>query len=348
MQVEASPEEVAYAQLQHAYAELQNRHNEIAARNHELETAAATSSTQSLPVHGPSLSSPLGMKPPKAQLFHGDDTPSEQGLKAQMWVRSLENYFKLNNMPLVDSRVVGYAASCLRDKAERWWFVEEHSGCAPTTWTEFKDSFLSRFVNPNDQVYVVNKFLQLQQKGRLADYAAMFDLYLMQLNLDPSRDPTKEALNTIISCIFVNGLKPELRDRVIDAGYQQQYATARKLAQDHDANQTLAKTGRRSYGPISNSTASSSSSNSRVTYAAKASSDSTRGPAPMEMGAMNITRHPNEQAGRDRPALPRANISKAEEDRRRKEGLCMFCGSKEHRASTCEVRLEQARKGRRA
>lgn len=319
---------------------LQQEHAELKAEMKSLSTAGATTRTPS--AASSSSSSPLKWAKPAP--FEGTSHPSERGLQAQMWLADVNRYLTNTDPTASDSKRIEFAAGFLREAAQQWWYVLDKSGNTPTTWKDFTDQFLARFVGINDEVYIVNRFLSLSQKGRLTEYVATFDLYLLQLGITPDQKVpvSQEAINRLVSCMFVNGLKAELRDRVIDAGYKQQYQDARQLAFDHDANQSLARVTGRS-GTASSS--SSSSNSGRTTYASKTAAppSADKGPTPMELGSMQ-SKHPNGKAGGDRPPLPRANITEAEEKRRRSMGLCMYCGAEGHRANACHARQEAAQK----
>lgn len=237
-------------------------------------------------------------------------------MDARKFIFRCEQYFTLKNNYNDDERI-RYAAACLEGRAEDWWLLLSKSPAAPTTWREFEHAVLQQFEPPNDKVYVQQRLRHLTHRSSLVDYVTSFELYLMQLDVDV----TIPAWNRMVTTDFVQGLRPELRARVLDANHGFDYAKARELAFVHDANQTLSRHTTR---PYSSTTAASSSSTSTRPSSYRAAVASA-GPAPMELGTTMVSKF-------------RSALTEEQKAERRAKNLCFYCGSANHKLDKCPHR----------
>jgi hypothetical protein len=244
-------------------------------------------------------------------------------IDARKFLYRCERYFALRNNH-DDNQRIQYASSCLEGRAEDWWLLLSKSPAAPSTWPEFEHAVLQQFEPPNDKVYVQQRLRHLTHRSSLVDYVTNFELYLMQLDVDIAIP----AWNRMVTTDFVQGLRPELRARVLDANHNFDYAKARELAFIHDANQTLSRHS--ANRPYSSTTGASSSSTPHrpATYRAAVTS---AGPAPMELGTAQISKF-------------RSALTEEQKAERRAKNLCFYCGSPNHKLDKCPHR--QANKKR--
>jgi hypothetical protein len=269
----------------------------------------------------PSSSSSTALKPPPPSRFSGSGPPAQLALEARKFLQKCESYFKAKNNHN-DMQRIQYAASCLEGRAEDWWFLLSNSLATPVTWQEFQHAVLAQFEPPNDKVYVQQRLRNLAHRSSLVDYVTNFELYLMQLDVDISIP----AWNRMMTTDFVNGLRPELRARVLDANHGFDYSQARSLAFAHDANQALTKSA--AIRSSSYQAASSSSTASRPsTYRAAVASSSTT--APMELGTAHVSKF-------------RSPLTEQQKAERRAKGLCFYCGSSRHKLDKCPSRKSKS------
>jgi hypothetical protein len=103
----------------------------------------------------------LGTQPP---LF----SPSDNPLKADAWIRTIESKFSLLTAPCSEANKVKFASQQLRDAARLWWdhLVSEHPTNHQFTWAEFKNAFLAHHVPAGLLDRKLSEFLVLTQGTR--------------------------------------------------------------------------------------------------------------------------------------------------------------------------------------
>jgi hypothetical protein len=255
-----------------------------------------------------------------------------------------ENYVR--SLGLVrDEDVLPAAVELLRGGAQTWWLNLQNRGSAPVTWAEYKALLTTRFNGANAEFKARCMFDDLRQSSSVDSYVTQFE----SLGIQAGYTSQSEDMAAHLKFKFLKGLKESTRNLVM----QQQpadYGTAKALALQQESIAYCARTmdsgtSSRPRSPSPNfhrgrqgqSSASSSSS------ASHPRSSST----PMELGSMQAGRKGDNRVqgngksrGGGRPQLPRANISKAEEQRRKDNNLCLYCGEDGHYARSCPARQQ--------
>lgn len=110
----------------------------------------------------------------------------------------MERYFRVNGVKEVEK--LDAVVIALEDRALNWfqWWEEQ----APLrTWPEFQSAVLRRF-NPGASHDPLGPLLQLKQDGTVDEYRDKFELHVA---------PLKREERTMLTSIFRNGLKEEIR-----------------------------------------------------------------------------------------------------------------------------------------
>lgn len=309
------------ATTQAAMQELQSRLSEAQVRVAQLE---AHQMPPPPPVRVPgaaaasSSSSSSRLKPVPPAPYSGDGEPAKRSTLAKMFIRRCETYFFLKGGSITDAERIRFAVSYLTGTAATWWYLLDGKPAMPATWHEFTTALYTQFEPPNDKYYVQIRQRKLYQHGALINYVNAFELGMSQLDIDLSIP----AVNHLMTVDFINGLRPELRDRVLDSDHCFDYSKVRALAYAHEANQNLMGRNSRAY-----------SSTSKATFkAAIGAAPSASGPTPMELGAAQLAPH-NANNQQFRPRLTAEQ--KAE---RRAKNLCLYCGGANHKLANCPYR----------
>ena len=212
------------------------------------------------------------VKPPKPEVYSGGPNPDT-------WVFALSVYFAAVNI-VQDAQRIAFASALLRGAALDWWrFTLVHQ--PPPTWDAFTRALISQFMPIAAERLARDQLARLRQSdGPVRRYIFEFRRLLLRVTDITAAD----ALHR-----FITGLKPQLA-REVNIRDPPDLETAMSIAQRADLF------------------------NYRARMAANLTSrhDGGGGPAPMELGNMNVS------------------------GARRFEGYCRSCGRWGHKAQFCK------------
>lgn len=229
-----------------------------------------------------------------------------------------------------DREKIDAAVELLRGEALTWWLNLVAGQQAPATWELYTAALVSRFHGANAEFAAQCQFDDLRQLTTVDTFVTQFE----SLGIQAGYDNTAPAMAKHLKFKFLRGLKEGIRSRVMTQN-PADYDAAKALALQQEAILLCARSMDRPRSP---------SPYSRTTYAQAAAPPRT---TPMELGAIQERRA---TPGKVRPGgsngsrlqLPRADIPRAEYERRRREGLCVYCGEKGHLAGACPRRFADA------
>ena len=276
--------------------------------------AAATSSSAAEPSRPyPASRLPPGFKTPKLEPFVG-----KKGEDLTAWLFQAEEQFSLLYITDDDLRI-RIAGMAFRGAAKTWYH-SVRSDTLPeaerlSQWGPFKVSLIEEF-SPVDPVKTArDQLADLRQEGSVREYTSRFRHLCTIINNISEAEKVDR---------YVRGLKArtrrevELRDPPV-----QTFAEASKIAERVDNNLDRVFTPR-----------SPQPSNPQKRK---------DGPVPMELGMMQ-----RGAGGSGRPLPPddkprRGRLDPEERERRRSKGLCLYCGSGEHKLEDCKIKPRTGR-----
>ena len=199
-----------------------------------------------------------------------------------------------------ETRIV-FAGTALTQHAKTWYRAMRLEGSV-RTWDDFQISLKAHFF-PHDPVKQARDQLHpLVQTGSVRDYTATFR-HLIAIIGTMSED---EKLDR-----YIRGLKTRTRHDV-ELKEPDSFDEACRLAEMID---------------VSNDRVFGGFSSARAYPPPPPPPAPNQGPEPMDLNAVS---NPQEK--------PRSPITSEEKERRRREGLCFYCGSDKHKRDGCNLR----------
>lgn len=207
-----------------------------------------------------------------------------------------------------DSEWVTYMAGYLGDGSPWAWLtgICKHSPALLADYSSFVSAFKAHFGDPDFLGTATHRLVVLRQTGACASYAACFRELAAVLDL-----------TEFSRCeYFYNGLKDEVKDRIVYTGRPATLDELEKLALAIDNRiytrslERSCRSGTRSNAPPTTQTA--------IAPSPAISTVPPSVPTPMEVDAMR-----------------RGPLTPAERQHRRDQNLCMYCGGPGHHADTC-------------
>jgi len=219
-----------------------------------------------------------------------------------------------------DTAKITLVTSYFRKTAQEWWqpYILDPPDPLPTftsNYLDFLDELHAQFgeIDPSGEAAHKLDNLTMKDHHRAAKYSIQFTTIAAQTRFDQA------ALHHR----FYAGLAPRLKNELARLIYPPRTLSELRVAVlQIDSNYWKRETERKREDPSANTTQSSS----------KRKSDSKSSPTPDPKGQSAKGKVPSGIAsvlGSDGHLLP------AERERRLKEGLCLICGSKDHRARDC-------------
>ncbi|KAL7280853.1 hypothetical protein ACG7TL_005797 [Trametes sanguinea] len=274
----------------------------------------------------PALSGP-SVKAPDPRKFTG------KASEVEPFLREVEAVISLQPGLRTDSAKCTYFSLFLGDGSPQSWFTALRLKQPELmhNWPALVAAFRKRFEDPDLVMKYLHKLESLTQTGSAAAYANQFEEYLSYLDWTPKMAITQ----------FDCGLKPDLlltlvtKDRpptltewipiVVDADNQL-----------HNLQVEARQRGKQPSKPSSSATRtadrSTTSRTVTTTTTASASMPTTTTSASNDVVPMEVD------------AIKHGKLTAAERERRRKEGLCFYCGQGKHRISECPNMSEAAKK----
>jgi hypothetical protein len=258
------------------------------------------------------------------QFFHGDRKKLREFF-AQVAIKFATNPELFPN----EESKVGYATSYLRGHAFSLYASMMPDGVMPfSTFSDLRQFLESAFGDPDARTTAEHELRRLRQGDRpCTHYFADFTRIMATLQFDEASKIYE----------FRNGLRDEVRDLLIGRDIPSDYNAFVRLCISLDSAwlaRQQEKKLRQPQGPkVNQQLPRSKDSSSHQTHQSSplsqsttqppASSSSTVGYSPMDLDSIQI------QNG---------HLTQAEKNRRRQEGLCLYCGQPGHFANGCPTK----------
>lgn len=250
--------------------------------------------------------------------------PTYDGLQrgdiAEMWVQQVEWHFYLQpHLYVNDQRGIAWATSFLQEAAYEWYIpywktVGRTDHPATRRWAAFVHAFITHFGDPEAESKAESRIIELKQITSATKYVTEFNVLQAKVQWD------KVALISR----FKNGLKPEVIRFGSTVGWPRTLEEVKQTAIRIDEGLMEARSHERRQG----------------TYKAQnfRRSQWTPRPTPPQQPMRNPQGNAAEANGAGiSPGRPRGKITPKERNKRRRKGLCMYCGGKGHLVAACPI-----------
>lgn len=255
------------------------------------------------------------LKLPKPPEYTGTEPPDEAG----MWIQQVERHFILQpHLFMNDQRGIAWATSFLRGGAYMWYmpFWNTVGGTNhPITqrWAAFVHSFTQHFGDPDAEGKAETKLQQLKQVTSVRDYMDKFNTFQTKVQWD----------EIALISQFKEGLKPEVIRFGGTMGWPRELEELKQAAVRIDESLMSARIHERR----------------QTGYIAPNPRKTPWTPRPAQPQSSQATQGNTAEANTATfvPNRPRGKITTEERTKRRREGLCMYCGQKGHLVAACPV-----------
>ena len=238
-----------------------------------------------------------------------------------------------------------YAVSYLKGTAQRWFEpnlaldeldLPDHA----LTWHRFEEELTATFGEPDPVASATAKLdnLSMKDSHHIAKYNVEFNEYAVLTGFD----------NRALYAKYYKGLAPRIKDGMVYAGRPNNLEGLRNRAQALDLRYWERKDEDRSY----TSTSGSSSSKPSSGNAAATSSHSSKSHTTPSRFSSRATTPSASSSSAPAPKPKKTDLTKIlgpdgkllpeERERRRKNNLCMICGSDKHFADKCPSNKDKA------
>ena len=185
--VPISTPEQAYNHLAQQVQEQQQRMNQLVAANQQLQQQLLYLQEQKMPTDATSspsssLHSLTSGSRPSASPSKPDTYDGSRRAQADIWIFSLEQYFKATGVH-DDQQQINYAAAQLRSSAATWWRRYSQAQ-TPATFAEFKSIFIKQFIPVASKETARATLHAMKQRNKAAGYCDAFTNCLLQLDSD--------------------------------------------------------------------------------------------------------------------------------------------------------------------
>jgi|JI7StandDraft_1071085.scaffolds.fasta_scaffold120524_2 hypothetical protein len=222
------------------------------------------------------------------------------------WLFQVNEQLSLLQISDEEYRIV-YAGTALTGNAKTWYRSMRMEGSVKT-WAEFQTSLKAHFYPVDPIKHARDQLHPLQQTGSVRDYTATF----RQLTAIIGTMAEDEKLDR-----YVRGLKTRTR-REVELKEPDSFDEACRLAEMID---------------ISNERVFGGSNLNRSTFLPRVQPRRHNGPEPMDINALHNQK--------EKPKFKK--LTPEEKERRRREGLCLYCGSDRHQLDGCPLRKPQGK-----
>ena len=219
------------------------------------------------------------------------------------WLFQVNEQMALLRMYDDETRIM-FAGTALTQNAKTWYHAVR-SEKSVRTWDDFQTKLKANFYPLDPVKHARDQLHPLLQMGSVRDYTATFR-HLTAIIGNMSED---EKLDR-----YIRGLKTRTRNQV-ELKEPDSFEEACRLAEmiDVSNDRIFGNASRAAYFPPKN----------RRQF-----------PEPMDLGAIQDNR-------RDKPKFTK--LTPEEKDRRRRDGLCLYCGSNRHKLDDCPLRKPQGK-----
>lgn len=248
---------------------------------------------------------PREPKVPQPDRFHGDRT------RFRIFKAQLNSVFLLNASRFPEDRhKIFYVGSLLGSEAAVWFesHVRRNQDNDEWTYEAFYNEFKTLFSDPLSKVRAQSQIHNLQQKQQSA---AKYTMKFMTLAFDSGFN------NDALVALMHRNLSNSLKDAIANSPNEPPQDLADFITYVINLDNRQFE-NRRTRKPDS----------SRSTYRQdwRRNQPDSAGPVPMEIDSV------------ERSPVPRGPLNRTEKERRRKLGLCLYCGNKGHFASSCPLK----------
>jgi hypothetical protein len=231
-----------------------------------------------------------------------------------------------------------YAVSWLKGTAQHWFepnlaLADHQLPAHAQFWDDFENALTATFGEPDPIASATNKLDNLVMK----DYH-----HLNKFNIEFNEYSTITGFSKhdLYTCYY-KGLAPCIKDALVFSGRPNTLAALREHAQQLDMRYWECKDEEKAHASPSKVTGSSSSKSS-TTSAATTSSSAKTSSASKNPSRLST---PSSSSSLKKPDLtkilgPDGKLLPEEKERRKKNDLCMICGSKNHFADKCDHQKE--------
>lgn len=263
------------------------------------------------------------VREPRTFTGKADDVPA--------FLRDIRNAIALQRDAFrTDRDKAMYLSMYLKDGAPQSWYTAIE--LAPTKqyllddFEELVRDFRAHFETSDVVSKALRQLDALRQTGSVATYAARFQEILVHLDLSEATQiqrfyqGLKESVKDVL--VTVRDLPTNLKDCIKLATDIDNRLHERELERRHDKSSTRPRHHHDDHRP----SATSQQRSPAPAPSTPASTANTSGQVPMEVDAVRF-----------------GPLTSAEKERRRKNGLCLYCGQGNHRISNCPNMSDKAK-----
>jgi hypothetical protein len=277
------------------------------------------------PDEGPKLKEP--------DVFSGKDAA-----KLPIFVsQCVQHFLAKPNRYQTDRARVLFASSFLRDTASSWWMpkLTEPSPIIDN-WQDFVNELYTMFGNRHLQSTAQNTLLNLKMK----DNALVSD-YLVKFN---SQAPYTGWNGTALAGAFYRGLPDRIKNGFQYIQRPQDFELLKDIALDFDQRywerqeelgHKPVKDSGKSKAKEDDDKADNKATDENTSRKSKKKKSNSNAANTTTSTTASTTKPTNTSKSADGKTEPRGPITQAEKDRRRAEGLCLYCGEKGHQFTNC-------------
>ena len=277
------------------------------------------------PDEGPKLKEP--------DVFNGKDAAKLPVFISQC----VQHFLAKPNRYQTDRARVLFATSFLRDNASSWWMPKlTQPSPIIDNWQDFVNELYTMFGNKHLQSSAQNTLLNFKMKEN-----ALVSDYLVKFN---SQAPYTGWNSTALAGAFYRGLPDRIKNGFQYIQRPQDFELLKDIALDFDQRywerqeELGQKPARDSNKPKpkeeDDKTENKDANNSRNRKKGKSSTSNAPNPS------ASTPATPTKPSAPPKPSTgtktePRGPITQVEKDRRKAEGLCLYCGEKGHQVNKC-------------
>ena len=287
--------------------------DQIAALQSEIKTLCSAQQTPSTSSSNPSTVSVQQLKEPKISMpeeFHGNKK------KAQNFIYQCQTVFLAQQARYrTDTEKILFAISYLKSAAFDWvspYMKESRYTTEFPTFSVFEEKFLAIFGDPNQKRLAENKLMNLRQGNRPCSYlVSEFQRLLLEAGWSEKAPSVFE--------IFYKTLNEDVKDEISRFDRPETISEYFNLAVKID-NRIFERKQEKQNSSASNRPKTTFNSSNRSPRSGKSHTNHLK-----PFMTNNV-------------AATRGKLTDEEKERRKKEGLCIYCGESGHLLKDCDQR----------
>jgi len=259
---------------------------------------------QAAHAQGTSAPAPVRLHP-AIKLPPLDKYSGRKGEDLLAWLFTAKEHFSILNINEDENRIV-FAGTALTENAKTWYRSVRIEGRS-MTWNEFEAALKAHFYPLDPVKHARDKLHPLMQTSSVRDYTAQF----RQLAAIITNMAESEKLDR-----YIRGLKTRTRGHV-ELKEPTTFDEACRLAEMIDVTNDRI---------FANANANSNSSNRSNYHSVRV--PRRNDPEPMDLNAISEPK--------EKPKFKK--LTPEEKEKRRRDGLCLYCGSDKHQLDACPLR----------